>query len=675
MSAQPFVRLLPAFIAGILLAFFAWQWLTHFVIGFASLILLGFFLLKNGKTNDAGHFLMIQSLLVLLGMSVAFRPAYEKAVLQQENLSISGKFLVQVSESKALERFFRIEGKMMLHDSFAGRKTMIYLKKDSLVVIPQPGDFIALSGKLQTPSTPLNPGDFDFKNWLLTKGISLQGFIENGNWKIISGHSEKATAINRIHAIRAQCAKVLETYLEKPENSGFAKALLIGIKDGIDPEVREAFAGTGTIHILAVSGLHVGIIYLFLGFIFYPIPILSRIGWPRMLASLIVIWGYALLTGLSPSVSRAALMFSILAIGEAQFRRVPVLNSIAFSAFLLLLLNPSLLFNLGFQLSYLAVIGIVTLAEPIQNLLIFRNTALEKVWQLASVSLAAQIATAPLTMYHFHQFPVYFLMANLLILPLVPFMVGSGVLLLIFYRIDILASFFGRMTEVLIEIERIFANAVYHLPVSLIDDIEISMFQAFALLIVPFSLTFWLIHGKIKGLFIALLACNIFLIFEVLNQLPGRDKLIVYAIPGKSLLQFTGEKSTLISVGEAPDESWLDRNSQLKKVIRNSPLRTHVNDSANSHGYIENANMRMVWVGKNFNLAREKLKLENSDILLLSGFDKKSILPLLADKLPTLVLMDGKCKPYRVQAWKDELDSLKIQQRYLLKEGAWILEL
>ena len=195
-------------------------------------------------------------------------------------------------------------------------------------------------------------------------------------------------------------------------------ALLIGFKDLLDAELISAYASSGALHVLCVSGLHVGLIFIILQYI---IVIPENKQYLRILKQMIilsVIWFYAFLTGLSPSILRSATMISIIIMAKFLKRDNYMLNTTLLSAFLLLCFNPFMLTEVGFQLSYLAVIGIVYLHQQLVILFYPTNRLLFHTWQLTSVSLCAQLITFPLGLLYFNQFPNLFLVSNLLVIPL-----------------------------------------------------------------------------------------------------------------------------------------------------------------------------------------------------------------------------------------------------------------
>lgn len=259
-----------------------------------------------------------------------------------------------------------------------------------------------------------NPGQFDYAHLMRLEGIVHQVFLRPQGYVVDSVHREQNWRLG----LQAWRHHLLENLLFLDGNTrGVAEALLLGYKENLDDYTRNAFSRTGTMHVLAVSGLHVGIVYMVLAWLLQFILGAHKYRLPKLAITLGVLWGYAFITGLPPSAQRAAFMFSLLAIGEQLDRPYNVYNALVLSAFVLLFIQPMLLYQLGFQLSYLAVLGIVAFQPTIQAWLSPPYAILRYAWGLVAVSIAAQITTFPLSIYHFHQFPIIFPLANLIAIP------------------------------------------------------------------------------------------------------------------------------------------------------------------------------------------------------------------------------------------------------------------
>ena len=214
-----------------------------------------------------------------------------------------------------------------------------------------------------------------------------------------------------------------------PQEQTVLSALMLGVRTDMSPEILHAYMSTGAMHILAVSGLHVGILYLVLGWCLFFMRgrILSFL---KTLIIVVCIWFYAFMTGFSPSIERAAIMFSILAIARQFSMTANIYNTLAATAFISLVINPMDVFDVGFQLSYLAIIGIVYFSDLCNRWWNPQMLLLSKPWQMLTVSISAQILTLPLTMYYFGQIPIYFLLTNIIAIPVSFFVMILGIIII-----------------------------------------------------------------------------------------------------------------------------------------------------------------------------------------------------------------------------------------------------
>jgi competence protein ComEC len=316
----------------------------------------------------------------------------------------------------------------LLDKEQSGLRFLVRVKKDSSCHYLQIGSSWETNAELTKIASAKNPGSFDYANYMKYQGIALQWSGATQSLKPLSKVS--LTWRERPALWQAQASKILGKHLQHKENFDLLAALLLGNKSQLDPETKQQFATAGIMHLLAVSGLHLGIVLLFtrklLGF-------LNRFKYGNkliFLLTLVSIWTFALLTGASVSVLRAATMFSCILFGNTLLARGHSMNSLFVSLWILLLIDPFFAFQLGFQLSYIAVFFILWLM-PVWNARAPKIKGVKKLWQLCGVSLVAQGGTAPLSLYYFHQFPLYFLLSNLIVLPFVGLLLVYGIISLI----------------------------------------------------------------------------------------------------------------------------------------------------------------------------------------------------------------------------------------------------
>ena len=278
-----------------------------------------------------------------------------------------------------------------------------------------------------------NPSGFDRVAFYHTKEIYHEGNIFFWE-KLPSG--KKFSFRKYLFQIRERAKNVLRSCLPDDTQFAIASALLLGDKTELDADIKSAFADTGSMHVLAVSGMHLGVIYMILLFISSPLS--RRWNWVRILFIILFLWTFAFFVGGAASVKRAALMFSLLLLGKLLTRKGATLNSIAGAAIILLISDPNCLFDVGFQLSFSAIVGIVLLQRPIERLWRIRNYLASQMLKLVSVSIAAQVFTLPFALYYFHLFPLYFWLSGIVVVPLASIILSSGLSLLVLHSVPLL---------------------------------------------------------------------------------------------------------------------------------------------------------------------------------------------------------------------------------------------
>jgi competence protein ComEC len=330
-------------------------------------------------------------------------------------------------------------------------------RHETAAAVPAPryGDVWLVQGTPELSKGPANPGEFDYRRYLQYHQVYHSHFVHLGQYRVLG-----QAPLSAVVAVSQRAAAVLDgvfrQYVKSPPEYALGTALVLGFRDDIDTATRQAYANTGTTHIMAVSGLQVGLLFAALQWLLARVPLGGSALRRRLLTAglgLALIWSYAFLTGLSASVLRATVMFTLVIVGQAWERQSSLFNTLSAAACGLLLYNPYLLCDVGFQLSFLAVVSIVYLQPRIVRWLDVRNSVLDQqrswhslaqqrfwrgsawladaAWQLSALSIAAQIATFPLGLYYFHQFPFNFLLSNLIAVPLSSVAVYVGVVLLL----------------------------------------------------------------------------------------------------------------------------------------------------------------------------------------------------------------------------------------------------
>ncbi len=358
--------------------------------------------------------------------------AYEARVISDITpKSKSQSMIVEVQGVRTGQQWRKAVGKMILYFPITMNLSLQY------------EDRICIVGAPQLIPTSQNPQTFDYKHFLSLQRIHHQHFIQSYHFQKI-GSSSWCLA-GYMLKIKKYFSAVLTKYITHPQAYGIVLALVLGNKEALTFDLKTAYAGTGAMHILAVSGLHVGILFWMMSNVLQMIPFFRRSRGIYTGIILSFLWWYAVLTGLSPSVMRATTMFSFIILAKLWSRHTNIYNTLALSAFFLLFWDPYFLFSVGFQLSYLAVLGIVYLQPKIERLYIAKNFLMKKWWLLSTVSIAAQMATMPISLYYFHQLPTYFLLANWVVVPAAFWMMIGSFLVLCcsFHSFLHVASAFG----------------------------------------------------------------------------------------------------------------------------------------------------------------------------------------------------------------------------------------
>ncbi|HYH16752.1 MAG TPA: ComEC/Rec2 family competence protein, partial [Flavisolibacter sp.] len=316
------------------------------------------------------------------------------------------------------------------------------------------------------------------------------------------------------------------------KEAGLAEALLIGYKDDLDKNLVQAYSNTGVVHVIAISGLHLGIIYWILLLLTHPLKQRS-LQWLRFLIVITGLWSFSLLAGAQPSVLRSAVMFTCLAFSTVIDRKGSMYNTLALSAFVLLCINPYWLWDVGFQLSYLAVLSILLFFKPIYNWCYFPNKLVDSIWKLAAVSLAAQILTLPISVFHFHQFPLLFLISNLVAVPLSSLILIGALILCAVSFIPSIAIKCGQLLHYLIQWMNGYVERLDAVSFTVWKGLFITPTQTALLYLFITSIAVWLLNKQAKAIWVALSSALLFLIIRAASfiQAGQQQKLVVYNVP------------------------------------------------------------------------------------------------------------------------------------------------
>jgi competence protein ComEC len=487
---------------------------------------------------------------------------YLKIVVNQEPQVRNGTLLFKAKVVMGFRDALKVEtiGNLLIR---------IRLEKGSKLKIAYGDVLIIPNSSEKTQSNP-NPSTFDYQRWLAKQQIFHQAYlseeevlstgINQGNWVI-----EKALEIRKTQV------NYFRTILKDDNVYSVASTLILGYRADLDEEVLSYYAKTGTIHALSVSGMHVGLIYVVLNWMlsFLARNNISRI--LKLLITLILIWSYTLLTGISPSVLRAAIMISCFIIGKGINRSSDGINILAFSAFMILIYDPYIIWDVGFQLSYLAVLGLILLQPILESWVTFKHLFLRKIWSAISISIAAQLFTFPLSIYYFHQFPVYFLISNLFIILPVTIIMYLGILILLF-RLTILAGIF----EWLVSATNSGLKYIAEMPKSTISQIWISPMELFLLTATLGLLVAGIISYKKSFVRYSMLVVLTFQLLSSIDKIEksNQRKIVIFNIKKYYAVAFVSGNEAIVMTNLKTEEKKFKQN--IRPFLDNHRIITTV---------------------------------------------------------------------------------------------------
>ena len=385
--------------------------------------------------------LLFLAILFTGGSLISFNRTESKSITKGTSVLLSVDEIA--SEDKDWRKAICTVNSLVTKDSVVNHVEKILLFFNSSQV--QVGDVLLVQANLDSIKNKNNPGEFNVKAYWNNKDVYQIGFVGESDFKLIKT-VDYPWWMNWSSRVRNHLTEKLQSTLNG-ESLGVAVALLLGDKQLLTNEVRSSFSNAGAMHVLAVSGLHVGIVLYILMFVLGKFTrFISKRN--AVLISIAIIWIYAAITGFSPSVLRASFMFSVLAIAQITGRNKNSINVLFFSAFVLLLFQPLWVYDIGFQLSYLAMTGIFVLYPLVSKLIYFKNKWLTKIWQGTAVGLSAQLFTVPLTLFYFHQFPNYFILTNIGMMVFAGAVLGLGLLFFVVNWSTFLAFIAGNLLKI-----------------------------------------------------------------------------------------------------------------------------------------------------------------------------------------------------------------------------------
>lgn len=558
--AIPFARILLPYIAGILLATYQSQLYSSIVlILLVSAICFTAYATILKRAYKLRFHLAMGIYISMCIACCAYTRTYFSNELRQDNhysiLKDKEALCVRVSDAVVEKaKYYRCYAAVESICDSAGNQhpckgmVLLYLKKNKHFPKSIVGDRMLIRSNLSPIPEPLNPCEFDYRKYLAQRNIFHQTFVDSHS--LVAILPSQKGLYRYACQIRDMCLDIIKQHINSKREAGVAEALLLGYKDDLDPDVVAAFSRTGTLHVLAVSGMHAGIIFLIISFLTGGWKGNKYGRWLQVAVLLSSLWAYAFMTGLSSSVLRATVMFSIISIGKSLRYRPNIYNVIYASAFLLLLYDPMYLLDVGFQLSYTAVLGIVLIQPMVSKWYEPTSRIGAQCWGLLSVSLAAQILTFPLSVYYFNQFPNYFLLSNFVIIPLTSLALLGLVFLVCFSWIPVAGSMAGKLLCLLIRFSDWVVEEIDALPYSYTSGLHLSMAEMCIIYLLIFLLLAFAIHQSAWMMMGTLVSMFILTSLSAINSYyqNRQHKMVIHTIKGHDVFTcIAGKRAYIIS--------------------------------------------------------------------------------------------------------------------------------
>jgi competence protein ComEC len=412
---------------------------------------------------------------------------------------------------------------------------LLYNKKDLTSVTLIPGDLLLIRCSPVEIVNRGNPYEFDYRFFMENQGIRYFAFTNSSDF------IKHTSPVHRklIHRALITRQKIIDMFRSsgiKGERLALVSAITLGQKSMLDPEQKNSFMKAGVMHIMAVSGLHAVILSMFVLYLLFFMK--RKLNTYRIIITIIVLWAFAFVTGLTPSVLRATLVFSFLQVGKLMKRPSNGINSVLASALFLVLIRPSVIFDAGFQLSYSAVIYIICFYQDLYLKLHFKNWLTDKIWQSAVVTVVAQAGTLPLTIMLFNRFPTYFILANITIVPVSNLLIITGCLIPLFFHVHFLCHILAIALNYLTGLTEMLTFRAASLPYSTIENIGITVPECIFLVITIFLFTWSLLKKKSVPIIYPTVFLVLFVSAAGLKDFSTKNtsELIIYNTPGNNTI-------------------------------------------------------------------------------------------------------------------------------------------
>lgn len=655
------VRLSICLIAGIVLArFFDLPLFPVMILSLIGIIVVGVLLIKSGRKSilfgviSATTTLCIGMLSFCLSLPKNNHNHYSH---QKTNNAVIWKLKIDevLKPNSFSDRY--VAKVVSIRNQKASGKILLSLFMDSIATPLTVDDEILVLSKPISIYTPLNPHQFNYAEYMAEIGVYHQ--IQLDANKISRLKSPTKTLKGIAADIRSSIIQKLEKSNFGTEELSIIKALLLGQRNDVDPETLNAYKNAGAIHILALSGLHIGILLLLLEFLLKPLEQLPKGRQIKLIVIVLLLWGFAFIAGMSPSLTRAVCMFTFVAYALYLNRPTSTFNILALSLFFILLIQPQLLFSVGFQMSYAAVFSIVLFYPMLHKLVQSKYWLPNKIWQLLCISVTAQLGVLPLSLYYFHQFPSLFFVSNLVVVPFLGIILGLGILVIVLSLFNVLPNFLAQIYNAIIYGMNTIIEWVAKQEAFLFKEISLDKTQLVLGYVILISLFVFLAKKSFKRI-VFLLGCVICLqgwgIYKSFKFKQKESLLVFHKNRNTVMAHRLGKELTVLSTDQDNTEKMLSDytivegiESKTYKIIKNS---------------YRFKNNTLTIVDSTGTYPKTKL-----DIVVLTQSAKINLERFIDTTNPKLIIADGSNYKSTIARWKTTCAHKKIPFHYTGEKG------
>ena len=685
----PFIRLLLPLVVGIMLEWYFQFPVAICIVGAISFTIayVLFFLLPIAARYklQALQAIILNLLLLSFGLIIT----WQKDVQHNKNwfgqyYHDSDYLVVRINEPLVEKsKSYKADGyvESLIHkDSMTNcnGKILLYFFKDSLQPSLHYGDKILINKNLQHIKNSGNPGAFNYQRYAAFQATFHNVFLKQKDW--VKLEEKNVNPFKQfIFTSREYVLSILQKNIPASKDElGIAEALLIGYTNDLDKDLVQAYSNTGVVHIIAISGMHLALIYGLLVWLFARIPLINKSKIIQVVLILSCLWLFSLMTGAAASVLRSAVMFTFIAVGKYLLKQSSIYNSLAASAFVMLCYNPYFLWDVGFQLSYLAVVSIIIFQKSVYNWLYIKNKWINEVWKLMAISLAAQILTFPICIYYFHQFPNLFLITNIIAVPLSSVILFVEIGLVAFSWIPYVGFYLGKIVGWMVWGMNKIIIWVSNLSFAVWDNIPSTIATTWLLYAVVIGIGVWLLKKNKNAFSFAMFCLFCFTLLQAYGnwQIKNQQKIIVYNVPQHQAIDFISGNNYLFLGDSILLVDGVLQNFHLKPARIALQLSKRVDTMPvvfRQQLFYQMGNKKVVVIDKSIQFEPVQQKID-VDIIIISKNPKIYMAQLANIFNCDQYIFDASNSLWKIAQWQKDCKALHLNYHSIPAEGAYVCD-